>query len=1077
MMRFFAITLLLFLKTLTSICQLKEVALSLSAKDKKSGFQLSPKYTVTSSKGTNIALKITNGETTALVLVGETYKITAELEGYFTKEVSQSITENDYPDGRGKVIEMDPQPSAMVSFVVTDAETNDPIEATIKLTSKSKNYSGKTLKENPTYKFIIIQQDTYQIEISAVGYATQKSTQNIEIGDPPRQITKPVAMNKLGSGIKILIVGEDTNKPLKGAKLTVTNTTDKLTLIDNILPDAEAQIEVNSNKKYAASVEADGYVSKKIDLNPNGNQTIKLQPTTYFGISVYDNLLNKRIVANVKVKLKGQVIAQLKSDAAGEIKFTPKEKGKYEFEASMSGFRNGYYETELNNMSSGRVPVRINQESAFDAYVIIVQDEEDKQLIQNAKVVFMGQDGVLVPPKYNQKTGEWKFELEKDKEYKLSISAPNYVSIEETFIRPLSKLISKNLKKQTQSISYRAIDSYTRKPINVNYKLIKPDQSTITGTSDATKAFTINILPQNTYIIEATSAGYKTFSENITFIENQKSEKVIELSKDAYSLTLKVIDSESKKPLNTAKILVINQSNSQPLAAKSNSNGVFVGEFNPNNTFLVEFEAEDYLKNSQKINVAEILKSGKNEVELLISKSPINKYRLTAVSEVDGKKVLNADLRIFNNQNQIVPVVLNPSEMEWMAELKNDETYSVEVKAPNFLAYKNILQFEKGLITIKLKPLPKQELILTVNDVLTQKPVVAEYKITGANETLPSGVVTNGVAKLNMTLLQDKNYELEVTASGYKPHKETIKVNRDGKNDFKIELKKEFYSFTIKAIDSKNKKPIGKVNVKIINDKDKQPVIAKNDPSTNEFSVNLPTDNSFTAEFEANGYKSNSIKLDVNELAQRIDFKKDIPLEAIIIEKKEEPKKEEPKNVDVKITTPNEPKKEEPKVEETKKEIIKPKPTPTPVAKKEEKRFVDDAEIIEETELSVKVEVYENLVVGKRYRLGSVNFEQGTAILKPNSNIQLDKLIRTLKLNPKYKIEITGHTDNVGDVRLNQILSEQRATKIGNYLFNGGIAQHRITTIGKGQEEPIAPNDTETNKAKNRRVEFVLKDK
>jgi outer membrane protein OmpA-like peptidoglycan-associated protein len=723
--------------------------------------------------------------------------------------------------------------------------------------------------------------------------------------------------------------------------------------------------------------------------------------------------------------------------------------------------------------------VRINLESAVDAFVIIVQDSESKQLVENSKVIFVGKDGVLVPSKYNQKTGEWKFELEKDKEYQLSITAPNYVSIDETFIRPPSKLISKSLKKMEQSIFYKAVDALTKRPITANYKVTKPDQSVITGTSDATKQFTVNMKPQLTYSIEIGAEGYKSITEKINFSIDLKPEKIIELSRDSYPLTLKVIDNETKKVISNSKITVINQTSNQPLISKNNANGVFTEDFIHSNIYQAEFESEGYIKANQKINVVDILNKSNGEVELILTKIPVEKYKIIAINENDSKKVTSADLRIFNNQNQPVPVSLNPSEMEWLVELKKEDSYSVEVKAQGFLAYKSNLEIVKGTITIKLKPIPSQEVIINVFDALTKKPITANYKLNSGNESIP-GSVSNGSSKFNMNLLQDKNYDLEVNSNGYKSYKEAVKVNKEGKNEFNIDLKKEFYTFNFKAIDSKTNKSIGKVSLKIINDKDKQSLTPKFEQSSNEFVSNLASDNTYSAEFEANGYNKNSLKIDVNALARNSEFNKELLLEPVIIEpkvepKKEEPKKElEPKNVEVKITTPKEePKKEEPKKEEPKKET----PKPNPPVKKEEKRVVDDAIVIEETELSVKVEVYENLVVGKRYRLGSVLFEQGTPTLKPKSNLQLEKLVRTLKLNPKLKIEVTGHTDNVGDARLNQILSEQRATKIGNYLFNGGIAENRIISIGKGQEEPIAPNDNELNKAKNRRVEFVLKDK
>ncbi len=118
--------------------------------------------------------------------------------------------------------------------------------------------------------------------------------------------------------------------------------------------------------------------------------------------------------------------------------------------------------------------------------------------------------------------------------------------------------------------------------------------------------------------------------------------------------------------------------------------------------------------------------------------------------------------------------------------------------------------------------------------------------------------------------------------------------------------------------------------------------------------------------------------------------------------------------------------------------------------------------------------VFTNLKVNQAIRLDNVYFDQSSYVLRPESNEQLDKLLKTLTGNPGLQIEIAGHTDNVGDRRLNQSLSENRARVITNYLANRGIATTRLQPRGYGHTKPSAPNDSENNKKKNRRVEFVV---
>lgn len=102
----------------------------------------------------------------------------------------------------------------------------------------------------------------------------------------------------------------------------------------------------------------------------------------------------------------------------------------------------------------------------------------------------------------------------------------------------------------------------------------------------------------------------------------------------------------------------------------------------------------------------------------------------------------------------------------------------------------------------------------------------------------------------------------------------------------------------------------------------------------------------------------------------------------------------------------------------------------------------------------------------------SVEFKTASANLKPSSNAILDKVATLMKKYPNYKLDITGHTDNVGDPAMNVELSTARAESCLAYLQSIGIARHRISSKGYGSRQPIASNDTAGGRAKNRRVEF-----
>ncbi|MBO9585823.1 MAG: OmpA family protein [Flavobacterium sp.] len=102
-----------------------------------------------------------------------------------------------------------------------------------------------------------------------------------------------------------------------------------------------------------------------------------------------------------------------------------------------------------------------------------------------------------------------------------------------------------------------------------------------------------------------------------------------------------------------------------------------------------------------------------------------------------------------------------------------------------------------------------------------------------------------------------------------------------------------------------------------------------------------------------------------------------------------------------------------------------------------------------------------------------INFEVNKADLTKDGNITIDEIVLALKKDPSLKISIEGHTDNTGDASKNKKLSIDRANSVMNALTLKGIEKSRLSAKGFGSERPLVPNDSEENKAKNRRVELV----
>ncbi|MHC8292311.1 OmpA family protein [Pseudomonas sp. LB3P58] len=105
---------------------------------------------------------------------------------------------------------------------------------------------------------------------------------------------------------------------------------------------------------------------------------------------------------------------------------------------------------------------------------------------------------------------------------------------------------------------------------------------------------------------------------------------------------------------------------------------------------------------------------------------------------------------------------------------------------------------------------------------------------------------------------------------------------------------------------------------------------------------------------------------------------------------------------------------------------------------------------------------------------GDVLFAFNQSELTPAAQSKLDSLMPKLQSADVVSIKVIGHTDSVGSDTYNQALSERRASSVAAYLLSQGVAPDKLTSEGKGQSQPVADNETEEGRAKNRRVELHI---
>ena len=147
-----------------------------------------------------------------------------------------------------------------------------------------------------------------------------------------------------------------------------------------------------------------------------------------------------------------------------------------------------------------------------------------------------------------------------------------------------------------------------------------------------------------------------------------------------------------------------------------------------------------------------------------------------------------------------------------------------------------------------------------------------------------------------------------------------------------------------------------------------------------------------------------------------------------------------------------------------------------------QKGFVNESKYISKVDpkfskpLDVELSL-QPIEVGMSYRLNDIYFAFNSYELAPESMTVIEEFSQFLKDNPTIKVRIEGHTDNIGSLQDNQLLSERRSESVLNHLVEQGISSSRLEYRGFGESKPVATNATDEGRALNRRTEFVIVEK
>ena len=404
------------------------------------------------------------------------------------------------------------------------------------------------------------------------------------------------------------------------------------------------------------------------------------------------------------------------------------------------------------------------------------------------------------------------------------------------------------------------------------------------------------------------------------------------------------------------------------------------------------------------------------------------KYLISVLDKEQRSVVPNAEVLVFDKDKNLVAVAFEKGQYSvWLPDI-GDFTYQVTAKEYES-AGGRFQRSETGVVEIRLRRRKEtaqtQTIAFVAQDAFTKKPIAARFRLNSGDAKTSATVTTAENPQFGTELKIQQSYLLEVESDGYEKYAAPISLAMKEDEPIKprvILLNPLAYEVIFAILDATTMKPIDPASFKV-GEAGKN---LKLQSAGNTRKVSLMPGKNYGIRVDQPGYEVFERTLTFDKPTNLRDLQKSILLTPV-------------RSVPTATATPA---------------PAEPKPAVT-------------AAKVDET-------VFENLKIGEAVRLDNVYFDQSSYILRTESYPQLDKLVKTLKVNPKLKIEISGHTDNVGDPRLNQFLSENRAKVISSYLTNKGIPETRMIWKGYGQTKPVAANDTEENKAQNRRVEFVV---
>ena len=814
-------------------------------------------------------------------------------------------------------------------------------------------------------------------------------------------------------------------------------------------------IEMPKNESLKIRATLEGYYVEERTLNveditsSNFEYKVALQkrPTAKLLIKAISAENDRPVPASFDVFFEGRMIGRGNTTKSlTQYELIVRQDGLYSISTSADGFKSldskinvevGIPETNVTSEIILRKPAKeialkvIDEQSGapVPSHIVIKKTQDGSKLlnadIPNGMTLFTFEDGI---------------------NYDIEVTAENYSILSKSLYGSQIEDLTLRLRPET-FVDFLIIDSKTKRELTSEIIIESPS-----GESMPINGKLFYPKEKGTYKFTASSSGYTKSTGTVTVnsLNSGRMLSNVELKEADKRFHITVIDHYSREVLENVEFRVFGPKG-EPLKGviqDEKKDWVFITD--PKKEYFLEVNLDtfqDYTKmlsEDQKNMTVELYWAIPFTYNIrLIDKFLGNIVNAASLQVTDGKT--GKDLFVYHdvaNQSFKVKIGRNqPVAYSVVAKGYKDDIAGINTK-------------EGNEVEILLERDDNELITFFAEDYLTGKPLAPVFSYTFNDKRVE---LKDGRAKGQV--IGDFNgagtYKLQAKLTGYGLFNSIVKKEDLIADKYPVKLKKDTYTTSFKIENFNDPVEYQKVSLKVLAAEGKS-VPQHFTAGKVKYEAELQSDAAYVVEVKADGFENFSRAFTLSDLlSSNLEMKinlVELPKPKEDVKKIELPRKEE--------ETP----KEEPKLEK----VITEKLKPVDISLEEE------ALKMPETSAAMTKAFLDPRSIGKRYLLDEVYFDQSSAAIRDTEIKQLNELVETLKANEKLVITIIGYTDNVGDPRRNLGLSKFRAKAVANYLFYKGADPDKIKSNGFGELKPVASNETEEERAKNRRVEMVL---